>query len=200
MLLEKNETETRILNEARKLFNRKGYVGMTLRQIASAVGMEAQSIYNYTPSKQALVEKMMRNGTEILRDKVETALATAGPTQTDRLYAAVGAHTAHYCSSDDLVMVREGLVHLDPEIRTGLVTMLKSYEQIFRDILRAGIDGGEFRDVDVTRVTFAILGMGESVINWYRPGGRLTPTQIGDEYADLALHLVGARYDHPEIT
>ncbi|AMM19996.1 hypothetical protein AX769_07255 [Frondihabitans sp. PAMC 28766] len=200
MLLEKNETETRILNEARKLFNRKGYVGMTLRQIAGAVGMEAQSIYNYTSSKQALVEKMMRNGTEVLLDKVETALKAAGPSETERLYAAVGAHTAHYCSSDDLVLVRDGLIHLDPDVRAGLVTMLKSYEQIFKDILRSGVEAGEFRELDVTPVTFAILGMGESVINWYRPGGRLTPDQIGDEYADLALHLVGARSDHPMIT
>lgn len=191
MLMEKNDTEARIFESARVLFNRWGYTGMTLRQIAKEVGIEAQSIYNYIPSKQVLVERLVRNGTGELHASVLTALDAAGSTPSARLAAAVQAHVIHYLSSANVVVFfRDSLVHFDPEIRGSLLVMLKAYEQVFKDIIRQGIDSGEFREVDVTPTTYAILGMGDSVINWWRPDGRLDAAGVGELFGGLALRMV----------
>ncbi|WP_035696798.1 TetR/AcrR family transcriptional regulator [Glycomyces tenuis] len=196
MLVEKNDTETRIYEAARVLFNQWGYTGMTLRQIAKAVGIEVQSIYNYIPSKQVLVERLVRNGTGELHTSVLAALEGAGPTPGERLAAAVKAHVIHYLSSTNVVVFfRDSLVHFDEGTRSSLLVMLKAYEQVFKDIIRAGIDSGEFRDVDVTPTTYAILGMGDSVVNWWRPSGRLDAAAVGELFGDLAVQMVteGAR-------
>jgi len=184
------ETEAQIYSEARRLFNEKGYAGMTLREVASGVGIEAPSLYNYTPSKQDLVASIMEVGTRAIQDAVDSALASAGPTAEQQLWAATAAHTNHYCSSDQLVLVREGLVHLGPERRAALVDMLKTYEDTFKRILRAGIGSGEFRQVDVTATCFAVLGMGESVVNWFHRDGRLSAQDVANCYADLAVKSV----------
>lgn len=195
MRVEKNDTEVRIIESARNHFNRWGYAGMTLRQIAKDVGIEAQSIYNYTTSKQALVEKMIRTGTEELYDSVVAAVEAADPSPSARLTAAVKAHVVHYASSPNVVIFRDSLVHFDEDVRTSLRVKLKEYEQLFKDIIQEGMESGEFRQIDVTPVTFAILGMGDSVTNWWRPGGRLSAAEVGAMYSDLALRMVTASPD-----
>lgn len=184
------ETQALIFTEARRLFNLKGYAGMTLREVASGVGIEAQSLYNYTPSKQDLVGSLMKSGTLSIQAAVDQAIATSETTAAAQLWAATSAHTKHYCSLDQVVMVREGLVHLDDERRAGILGLLKTYENTFKDILRRGVDSGEFRALDVTPTCFAILGMGESVVNWFRPHGRLSADDVATHYADLALRSV----------
>ena len=190
----RSATQTQALSEAeaRRLFNLKGYVGMTLREVAAGVGIEAQSLYNYTKSKQDLVASIMHTGTAAIQAAVDAALAAAGPTPTQRLYAAAYAHTRHYCASDKVVLVREGLVHLDAERRAALIGMLKTYEDTFKAILREGIEAEEFHVPDVTPTCFAILGMGETVVNWFDAERRLSADDVAAQYADLAVRTVAA--------
>jgi AcrR family transcriptional regulator len=190
------ETEAQIYTEARRLFNLKGYHGMTLREVATGVGIEAQSLYNYTRSKQHLVASLMALGTTAIQNSVDRAIAAAGPAPAEQLWAATAAHTEHYCTSEELVLVREGLPHLDVERRAEIFGLLKAYEDTFKDILRRGIEAGEFHELDVTPVCFAILGMGESVVNWFQPGGRLSAADVGRTYADLAVRSVSKEGGH----
>lgn len=182
--------EERILASARRTFNRNGYVATTMRGIAKEVGMEAQSLYNYFPSKQDIFDGMIHRGTELLRGRVKSAIETAGPEPRDQLWAAMKAHTMHYCDFEEVVLTRDLLPHIDAELRETTVNYLKTYEDIFKNILRAGIAAGQFRTVDISPTSFALLGMGESVVNWYRPNGRLTAEELGMQYADHALSML----------
>jgi AcrR family transcriptional regulator len=190
-----NSVEERILASARRMHMQSGYVATTMRQIAKDVGMEAQSLYNYFDSKQAIFAELTRRGTAALRDAVEHAIDAAGSEPRDRLWAAMKAHTKHYCDFDQVILPRELLPHIDDELRSQIVTILKSYEDIFKGILVAGIEAGQFRAVDVSPTSFALLGMGESVLNWYKPGGRLTAEALATQYADHALNTVTGSYD-----
>src|SRR5260370_16643526 len=101
-----DETRAQIYREARRLFNLKGYVGMTLREVASGVGIEAQSLYNYTDSKQDLVVSLMKEGTLAIQGAVDAALAAAEPTPTARLRAAITAHPTYYSPPNQAILVR----------------------------------------------------------------------------------------------
>jgi TetR/AcrR family transcriptional regulator, cholesterol catabolism regulator len=187
-------TEAQIFEEARKLFNKHGYRGMTLRLIARQVGIEPQSIYNYARSKQELVDGMMRTAMGRLRTRVSRAIEAAEPTPSARLHAAVYAHTEYFCTQDDFFMVvRDALEHLDEETRTAQLALLRDYENLFKDIIRAGAAGGDFEVADTTSVAYAVMGLGESIVHWYKPGGRLSATEVAREYADLALRMVQSR-------
>jgi len=188
-----SETEALIRREARRLFNEKGYHGMTLRAVAGSVGIEAQSLYNYTRSKEELVVSLMREGTIAIQSAVDAAIAGADATATAKLRAAMAAHTKFYCDRELVMLVRDGLVHLGPDGRADLLVLLKKYEDTFKQIIRAGISTGEFRPVDVTPAAFAMLGMGESVVNWYHKGDRLTSDEVASIYSDLTVNALVAR-------
>ena len=52
------QTRDEILRAARRLFAERGYAGTTVRDVAEAAGVSAQTVYDSVGSKQALVERL----------------------------------------------------------------------------------------------------------------------------------------------
>lgn len=69
-----NGTSTRILDAAEGLFADAGFAGVSVREIAGAVGLNQASIYNHFSSKRALYEAVLDRG---LRPLQETLAAAA---------------------------------------------------------------------------------------------------------------------------
>jgi len=59
--IKENETKTRIINAARKLFSEKGFDGVSMEDIAQASGVRKSLIYYYFPSKEVLFEEIWIN-------------------------------------------------------------------------------------------------------------------------------------------
>lgn len=62
ILPESGGTATRILDAAESLFAKRGFAGVSVREIAGQVGLNQASIYNHFPSKQALYEAVLERG------------------------------------------------------------------------------------------------------------------------------------------
>jgi hypothetical protein len=60
----------------------------------------------------------------------------------------------------------------------------------FHDAVARGVSDGSFAQVDVKRVTRAMLSLSIDLVRWYRLDGSDSPEQLGEFYADLALKLV----------
>jgi AcrR family transcriptional regulator len=75
-----------ILAEAWRLADEAGIAGLTLRELARRVGMQAPSLYTYFGSKDALFDAMFREGYEALdRAQTEWAGAVEGMDTVDAL-------------------------------------------------------------------------------------------------------------------
>lgn len=83
-----NDTRERILDIADTLFSKRGYASVTLRDIASAIGMKHASLYYYAPGgkKQLYIEVMERN---FLRHRqgLTEAIRGAGDDLRHQMYA-----------------------------------------------------------------------------------------------------------------
>ena len=87
---QKLERERRIVKAAEKLFARKGYAEVAMEDVAARAGLAVGTIYNYFPSKSALLlaivrresESLLARGRKILdhppRDPVAAACAFTG--------------------------------------------------------------------------------------------------------------------------
>lgn len=61
------DTRERIVAEAFELFAERGYRGVSVRDIAAAVGIKDASLYNHFPSKQAIFDAIVQEGLERTR-------------------------------------------------------------------------------------------------------------------------------------
>ncbi len=63
---QKQERQQRIVKAAERLFARKGYAEVAMEDIAERAGLAVGTIYNYFPSKSALLLAIVRRETESL--------------------------------------------------------------------------------------------------------------------------------------
>lgn len=79
--MEEKNTREIILQEALNLFSRKGYAAVSMRDIATVVGIRASSIYHHFSGKQELFEALIQKATEVkeaLQAVFMSALSKAG--------------------------------------------------------------------------------------------------------------------------
>ncbi len=75
---EKKQRRQDILDAARALFWKRGYEGTTMPQIAGSAELAPGTLYLYFPSKQALYAELLFEGYDMLRERMETAVAPGG--------------------------------------------------------------------------------------------------------------------------
>jgi AcrR family transcriptional regulator len=185
-------TASRIREAASELFYQSGYHGTTMRQIASASGIRAGSVYNHFQNKEDL---LFRIAFDTMGEMVAggSVAVEAEATPPARLHAFVNFHV-RYCIerrfqarvADDLIDV------LAAEARASVVNRRDEYESILRTILQDGVSQEGWIVDDVAVVSFGLVTMLTDIRLWFRPNGRLALTDIVQIYSDLILRSVGA--------
>ncbi|WP_457574537.1 TetR/AcrR family transcriptional regulator [Desulfolithobacter sp.] len=108
MSASKQKTKTEILDTVIPLFARAGYTGVSMRQIARAVGIQAASLYHHFPDKetlyiQALAQTFSRHNV-LLRDAFALA---ADPEQRLRRLVSTLCTLVHRDGDFSRLMQRE---------------------------------------------------------------------------------------------
>ena len=66
---DRTTTKEKIMRVAAKMFSERGYDKVTMREIATAVGINSASIYHHFPSKDAILKSLYGFYSEALREK-----------------------------------------------------------------------------------------------------------------------------------
>jgi AcrR family transcriptional regulator len=181
-------TREEIIRAALKLFAEFGYRGTSLRRLASAVGIEAGSLYNHFSSKAELLADMVLFGTRELLLGVGELVAAAPADPVERLRTAIRAHIVFYAIHKEQVQVLEReVMMLTGEYAKENQKVRSEYERLFREILDDGIAKGSFRPDYPDVVTKGILRLAWGTAAWFRSGGRYTAEEVAEVYADIML-------------
>lgn len=193
------KTEAAIRMAAAGLVARHGFEAVTMRQLASEVGVQAAALYRYFPTKQDLLFRLMvRHMEELLSSWDDQAKAHADQPDA-RLAAFVEHHIRFHLERRETTHVSNlELRSLSAEQLTPILGLRARYEAELRAILQRGADAGLFAIEDTALTTMAIIQMITGVIVWYRQQDRLSVDQLIAHYRMMTLRLVGAAHDHTD--
>ncbi|WP_420013413.1 TetR/AcrR family transcriptional regulator [Tateyamaria sp.] len=181
-------TGPRVRDAALRLFARHGFAAVSMRQIATEVGVQAGALYNYTPDKQSLLFALMRDHMVELLDAVE-ALPDVSP--MSKLEGFVRFHIAFHHERPDAVFISYmELRNLSPENFEALETLRRRSETVLEDILHSGVAAGLFQVADTRIATWAVIAMLTGVNTWFRAGGRLSLNDVQDQYWEMVRRAV----------
>lgn len=153
-----NETETRILTAAQRLFARHGYGGTTTRDLAQAAGVAEGTLFRHFESKKAILVRVATEGwVEILTDLL-TELSEMGS------YKAIGQvmrrRMWNFSHNAELVRVcfMEAQFHPDlrEQIQTEVITKMTDVAEAF---FQTAIDRGIYRPMNPRVIARIFLGM-----------------------------------------
>jgi AcrR family transcriptional regulator len=176
-----------ILLSAAQIFRHKGFHGTSMQDIADAVHLQKASLYHHIRSKQEILLAILDQALDTLIADLRPIVGSDQPADV-KLGAAMRAYIDRMTRNADLAAVLL-LEHrsLEPALRTQHVQRRDRFESLWRQIIAQGMQEGVFRPVDESVVSFALLGVQNWLITWYREGGRFRPEQLADQFIELFL-------------
>lgn len=144
-------------------------------------------------SKQDLLLHIMRAAMHDLIANARAALQQAAEPH-DQLAALARTHIFYNGRNQLDALVGDGEIRsLDPANRARIVSLRDTYEDLWADVIKRGVDSGQFQINDQKLFRLAVIQMCNGVSYWYRPAGGIALSAIADEFGALVLSMAGYR-------
>lgn len=175
-----------VLDIATAAFNEFGYEATSMGILAERLGTSKSAIYYHVTSKE-----------DLLRLALDRALG-----ELEQVLTQDGATTGAADSRLRFVLRGAVRVLVDDLPYVTLLLRLRGNSQLERDALErrrqfdhsvanlvdeARADGTLRADIDARTTTRLLFGMINSIVEWYKPGGPITPDQLADDVISVAF-------------
>lgn len=172
---------------ATALFKTKGFSATSMRDLANALGIEAASIYSHIKSKEEILQRVCFRMAQEFFDALNAAESIKG-SASERLQRAITAHVQVLTNNTaaSAVFLHEWR-HLSEPHLTEYLSLRDTYEGRFRDIIRTGVNSGEFSVPDEKFAALMVFSGLNWIHTWYKPEGKMKPEEIAENLSAMLL-------------
>jgi AcrR family transcriptional regulator len=189
-------TRERILDVSAGLFRDSGYEGTSIADIGLGVGISGPAVYHHYASKQRILFICCERATIAQIDLGRLALKR--PTPLEQLMTFVHGDCVYQLRSlesakqygSGLFTFRELINSLTEEDQQRINALRRALFEIPRTIIRTGVADDSFESMDPTATSFALFGMTQQAVSWFKLDGRLSVEELASMYAYNAAKLV----------
>src|SRR4051794_38392983 len=176
-----------IIDTSAAVFARGGYHATGIAELCTVNGLGKGAFYHYIASKEELLAA--------IHDRVMDEVMVGA----DRVSRAGGSPSAQLAMLGDELL---DVIHRYPDhvwvflhefpaltdVRAEQFRVRRrDYERRVEAVIQAGIDAGEFRNVDARLTALAWLGMHNYTYLWLKPGGRVSARDAAKPFADIFI-------------
>jgi AcrR family transcriptional regulator len=175
-----------ILRAAGREFRARGFAETGMRDIAEAAALSPANLYNYFRGKHEILFFCQDNSLDRMIAALEKARRLKASAAA-RLRLVIISHLR--CLLDEVEGSAAHLLTsaLPPPEHRYLVTKRDRYEEGVRSLISAGVRSGEFATSDPALAARAMLGALNWSVQWFRPDGPQTATEIAEGLADYLI-------------
>ena len=169
-------TSQKIATAARQLLDQEGVEAVTMRRVASAVGITAMAVYRHYPDRAGLLNALSDAGFEDLTARLKAARLTGDIEK--KLTKTLDVNIDHALQNPRLFELmflerREGARRFPRDFKAGR----SPTANITAELIQEGMDTGIFRKDDAMEIVFEMGALLQGLIMLYL-GGRtdMSPT------------------------
>jgi AcrR family transcriptional regulator len=131
----KADRQAAFLEEAARLFAERGFSGVSLEELGSAVGVSGPAVYRHFANKQALLGAILLRVSERLLAGGQGVI-TAHESPEDRLEALIRFHVDFALTDSDVIRVQDrDLASLSDEDRHTVRRLQREYVELWMAVL-----------------------------------------------------------------
>jgi AcrR family transcriptional regulator len=153
----KAQQRQKILDAARQVFFRDGFVAANLDEVAAIAGVAKGTLYRYFANKADLYVALLSDNGDKFVAKMRCAASTTG-SASDRIRSLGKFYYGHWAQNRDYFQIfwaldNQGLIGVLPPALIGQVTALwESCLRILADVIEDGVKSREFAPCDAWEV------------------------------------------------
>ncbi|HTU71284.1 MAG TPA: TetR/AcrR family transcriptional regulator [Candidatus Baltobacteraceae bacterium] len=166
-----------VTDVAFRIFAERGFDAASMEDVARAAGITKASIYHHVPSKEALLARGLDRALTALFAVLEERDAREGAPRS-RLAAIVrrAAEITMSMRAEVSVLFR---VRGNSKTEREAMERRRAFDACVAELVREAQAAGEVRaDIEPAMIVRLIFGMSNSLVEWYRPGGRTPAAAI----------------------
>jgi AcrR family transcriptional regulator len=185
------ERRDAIIDTSATVFARRGYHATGIAELCEVNGFGKGAFYYYIGSKEELLAAIHdRVMDEVMLGADRVAEAGGSPSAQLEMLGTELLDVIHRYPDHVWVFLHE-FPALTAERAEQFRTRRRGYERRIEAVLQAGVDAGEFRDVDPWLTARAWLGMHNYTYLWLKAGGRVSARDVAKPFADIFIRGIG---------
>ena len=180
-----------VLTIAVEVFNEFGYEATSMGTLAERLGTSKSAIYHHFPSKEEVLNQALEyalGGLEAILDDPRSRTGAADA----RLRVVVSEAVRVLCERLPYVTLLLRLRGNTP-VERGALDRRRRFNAAMAELVESARKEGTLRtDVDARTITRLLFGMINSIVEWYRPGGLMTPGLLAQDVLAVAFEGIRA--------
>ena len=184
------KVETRkneIIKVATKLFKKKGYSAVTMRDIAKSMGIKAASLYNHINSKQDILTTIIISLAEEYTEGIEI-IKLSDTNSIEKLKQIIALHIKITTeNANGMASLNNDWMHLEEQLEHYL-SLRTNYENDFREIIINGIENNEINNSNPDIILFSILSTLRSLYIWIPNKEILNPNKLALDLSNILIN------------
>lgn len=181
-----------MLREASMSFNRRGFHGTSLDDVAQQLGVTKAALYYYFPNKQAMLKACFDLVMEAAFANLERA-KKEGKTGREKLRLIL-TYFLEYIINDlnvSVTIMEEDT--LSPDDMAAVKAERDRFEYALRELIREGIKDGSIVPCDPKLAVLTLLGTLNFVPRWFKPDGQWTSSQLAILMSDMLERMISSQ-------
>jgi AcrR family transcriptional regulator len=181
-----------IIDTSATVFARGGYHATGINELCAANDLGKGALYHYIGSKEALLVAIHdRVMDEVMLGADRVAEAGGTPSQQLGMLGDELLDVIHRYPDHVWVFLHE-FPALTGERARRFQGRRREYERRVEDVFRAGVESGEFRELDPRLTALAWLGMHNYTYLWLKAGGPLSARDVAAPFAEIFIRGIAA--------
>jgi AcrR family transcriptional regulator len=169
----------RLTDVAIRVFMARGYDATRISHIAKAADISTSSVYHHVANKEEFLSIALRRSIDLLLAILEHEQATTGSPKARLEYILQRiVETELHLHAELALLLR---VRGNTEVEQWAVARRREVQSRFVGVVKEAQEAGELpTTVPAALYARLMLGTANSIVEWYRPDGTWSPSELGD--------------------
>jgi AcrR family transcriptional regulator len=175
-----------LLAVAVAVFNERGYEATSMDELAGRLGITKSAIYHHVPSKGDLLRIALDRALDGLFAVTAEPGATAGPAIARLEHVVRGSVRVLATELPFVTLLLR--VRGNSAVERAALHRRREFDRIVTGLVSAAVTDGSVRsDIDPAVIARLLFGAVNSLAEWYRPAGGLSPDELADALVRTAF-------------